>query len=173
MCDLCDDPSCEPDDWLERVRTDIARRRFSTVSVGGSTRSAEFKAMPGRHHEDGAARSRRLAVARVESVRLLRLWGDYLLDESAVLPGEILEAGPWLLQAVLVHLVRRSTSRLPYGFTAAICRRSSSPGRTTAGGGRGKAGYAPGEPVSRCSGHLRPGTATSTHLTGSTRRRTR
>ncbi len=109
MCDLCDDPSCEPDDVLERVRTDIARRRFSTVSVGGSTRSAEFSYTVGLT-EMGLPELVVLAVRPAESVRLLRLWGDYLLDESAVLPGEILEAGPWLLQAVLVdrpqeHLV--------------------------------------------------------------------
>ncbi len=34
--------------------------------------------------------------------RLLRLWGDDLLDESAVLPGETMECRPWLLEAVEV-----------------------------------------------------------------------
>ena len=37
------------------------------------------------------------------SIRLLELWADYLLDGSVVLPGETLETGPWLLEAVAVQ----------------------------------------------------------------------
>ncbi len=41
-------------------------------------------------------------MRRGEAARLLGLWGDYLLDTSAVLPGETMGCGPWLLEAVEV-----------------------------------------------------------------------
>lgn len=102
MCDLCDNPQLEPDDVLERVRTDIGRRRFGIVGVKGSPRCAEFSYTVGLT-EHGLPELIVTAVRPTDAVRLLRMWGDYLLDESAVLPGETLEAGPWLLQAVSVE----------------------------------------------------------------------
>lgn len=102
MCDICDDPQLEPDDVLERISADIARLRFGTVSVQGSARSAEFSYTVGLT-ELGLPELIVMAVRPDDAVRLLRLWGNYLLDESAVLPGETLEAGPWLLQAVAVE----------------------------------------------------------------------
>jgi hypothetical protein len=42
------------------------------------------------------------AAHREPAARLLRLWGDYLLDESVILPGETMESGPWVMEAVQV-----------------------------------------------------------------------
>ena len=102
MCDLCDNPDLGPDDVLDRVRADIARRRFAMVSVKGSACSAELSYTVGLT-EHGLPELVVMAVRPPDASRLLDLWGDYLLDESAVLPGETLETGPWLLEAVAVE----------------------------------------------------------------------
>ena len=101
MCDLCDDPQLTADDIHDRIRTDIARNRFTGVSVSGSVRSAEFSYTVGLT-EHGLPELIVLGVRREDAIRLLSNWGSYLLDTSAVLPGETLESGPWLLEAVAV-----------------------------------------------------------------------
>lgn len=102
VCDLCDRPDLDPDDMLEGIREQIRRRRFTTVSVAGSTCSAEFSYTVGLT-EYGLPELIVAAVRHDEAIRLLDCWGSYLLDESAVLAGETLEAGPWLLEAVAVE----------------------------------------------------------------------
>lgn len=102
MCDLCDNPDLTPDDVLDRIRDDIRRQRFSMVSVAGSARSAEFSYTVGLT-EHGLPELLVTAVRPREAGQLLGLWADYLLDKSAVLPGETLETGPWLLEAVAVE----------------------------------------------------------------------
>ena len=42
-------------------------------------------------------------VRVADASRLLRHCGDYLLDTSLVLPGETLESGPWLMEAVEIE----------------------------------------------------------------------
>lgn len=101
MCDLCDDPGLRPDDLLDRVRGDITRLRFTTISVAGSARDAEFTYTAGLS-EHGLPELVVTAVRARDAATLLCLWGDYLLDQSAVLPGETLRSGPWLLEAVAV-----------------------------------------------------------------------
>lgn len=44
-----------------------------------------------------------MAVRPHDAVRLLDGWGGYVLEKNAVLPGETLETGPWLLEAVAVE----------------------------------------------------------------------
>lgn len=39
-----------------------------------------------------------------QASQLLHHWAPYLLDENVVLPGETLESGPWLMEAVEVAL---------------------------------------------------------------------
>lgn len=102
MCDLCDDSTRAPDDVLDRISADIARRRFGIVSVQRSARAAEFSYTVGLT-EHGLPELIVTAARPTDAAHLLGLWGDYLLDESAVLPGETLECGPWLLEAVAVE----------------------------------------------------------------------
>lgn len=102
VCDLCDQPDRTTDDVEDRIREVIKRRRFAMVSVAGSSRTAEFSYTVGLT-EHGLPELIVTAVRSDSASRLLDLWGNYLLDTSAVLPGETLESGPWLLEAVHVE----------------------------------------------------------------------
>jgi hypothetical protein len=100
VCDQCD--LSGPDDLVQRVQGAIARRGFGIVSVMGSARSPEFSYTVGLT-EQGLPELVVLAVRPAEAVRLLDVWADYLREKSVVLPGETLESGPWLLEAVAVE----------------------------------------------------------------------
>ena len=101
MCQLCDQPDLSVSEYLAGLRREIDVRRFTTVSVAGDRRIAEFSYTTGLT-EHGLPELVVTGLRPLDAVRLLDLWGDYLLDTSAVLPGETLETGPWRLEAVVV-----------------------------------------------------------------------
>lgn len=102
MCDQCDIAIFSPDDILDQTKDAITRRGFGMVSVMGSARSAEFSYTVGLT-EQGLPELLVVAVRPHDAVRLLDGWGEYVLEKNAVLPGETLETGPWLLEAVAVE----------------------------------------------------------------------
>jgi hypothetical protein len=109
MCDLCDDPDLTMDAHVEQLRERLTRERFLVVSVSGSTKQAEFSYSVGLAAH-GLPELIVMGVRPEEAHRLLHLWGDYLLDESNVLPGEHLSSGPFHMEAIEVarpqdHLV--------------------------------------------------------------------
>lgn len=102
MCDLCDDPDLTPEAYLKDLRRRLDEHPIVVQSVFGSPTTAEFSytigltahGLPelivlGRRHEEAAT--------------LLLLWGQYLLEESVVLPGETLGSGPFVMEAVEVE----------------------------------------------------------------------
>lgn len=105
MCLLCDRPDLTHEECLDDIRTRIARYRFAVISVRGSRRAAEFSYSVGLT-EHGAPELIVTGLRSESAARLIRAWGDYLLDESVVLPGETMECGPWFLQAVQVERPR-------------------------------------------------------------------
>ena len=112
MCQLCDRPDLTMADHVEHVRALVAVDRFAVQSVQGSRTSAECSYTVGLT-EQGLPELVVLAVRPTEAHRLLRAWGDYLLDDSLVLAGEALTWGPWTMEAVEVaqpaeHLVLAS-----------------------------------------------------------------
>lgn len=102
MCDQCDVPQCDGDDAIDRVEEAITTHGFGIVSVMGSARSAEFSYTVGLT-ERLLPELIVMAVRPSDAVRLLDVWATYLMEESVVLPGETLETGPWLLEAVAVE----------------------------------------------------------------------
>lgn len=102
MCDLCERPDLTADDVLERIREVMGCQRFAVLSVGGSRRTAEFSYTVGLTGQ-GLSELIVTGLRREMASRLVRLWGEYLLDQSVVLPGEVLESGPLLMQAVEVE----------------------------------------------------------------------
>lgn len=101
MCDRCDSDA-NPDDYLDHVRALIRRQRFVVQSVSGSRTEAEFSYTIGLT-EHGLPELIVTGVQQDPATTLLGVWAEYLLDESVVLPGEVLESGPWLAQAVEVE----------------------------------------------------------------------
>lgn len=101
MCLLCDDPNRTIEKVLEQILARIARDRFATVGVHGSRCTAEFTYTVGLT-EHGLPELIVTGQRPELANRLVRLWGDYLLDESLVLPGEWLHAEPFVLEAVQV-----------------------------------------------------------------------
>lgn len=101
MCEICDRPDLTMDDVLSTIVDRIARHRFTTVSVEGARCTAEFSYTVGLTGH-GLPELVVLAQRPETAVRLVQMWGDYLLDDSSVLPGELLRTGPWLLEAVQV-----------------------------------------------------------------------
>ena len=51
------------------------------------------------------------------AAELLAAWGDYLLDEEQVLPGELLDWGPFLMEAVHVDRPSEELPRAARRFT--------------------------------------------------------
>jgi hypothetical protein len=102
VCNQCGTSECHSDDTFERVQAAIASHGFGIVSVLGSARSAEFSYTVGLT-EQLLPELIVMAVRPPHAVRLLDIWAQYLLEKSAVLPGETLETGPWLLEAVSVE----------------------------------------------------------------------
>ena len=101
MCDQCGMSQCNSDNAIERVQAAIDTRGFGIVSVSGSARSAEFSYTVGLT-EQLLPELVVMAVRPRDALRLLDVWASYLLEKSVVLPGETLETGPWLLEAVQV-----------------------------------------------------------------------
>jgi hypothetical protein len=101
MCQGCDN-DMSPDEYFARLRELISRNRFVVQSVLGSRCAAEFSYTIGLT-EAGLPELIVLGVRPQDASRLLHCWGDYLLDKSAVLAGETLGSGPWVLEAVEVE----------------------------------------------------------------------
>jgi hypothetical protein len=101
MCDLCDDPGLTMDAYLERVRDRLAHERFVVQSVTGSRTSAELTYSVGLTAH-GLPELVVVGVRRHDAAALVESWGDYLLDECLVLPGERLTSGPFVMEAVEV-----------------------------------------------------------------------
>lgn len=102
MCEICDQPDVTMDAYLEQLRDLLTRQRFFVHSVPGSASEAELSYSVGLTAH-GLPELLVLGVRRTEAVRLLELWGDYLLDTSLLLPGETLESGPFVMEAVEVE----------------------------------------------------------------------
>lgn len=101
MCVLCDDPDLTVEDLLEDIRGRVARNRFAAVSVEGSRCTAEFTYTVGLT-EHGLPELIVTGQRSETAHHLVAAWGDYLLDENLVLPGESLHCGPFVLEAVEV-----------------------------------------------------------------------
>ena len=102
MCQLCNLPDLTPEEYDNHVRALVDQHRFAVQSVGGSRCHAEFSYTVGLTAH-GLPELVVTGVRVTDAARLLRHWGDYLLDTSLVLPGETLESGPWLMEAVEVE----------------------------------------------------------------------
>ena len=102
MCDLCDHPDLTMDGYVAGVRERLTRERFVVVSVTGSKTQAEFSYSVGL---TGYALPELIVVGlrHADAQRLVQHWGDYLLDDSLVLPGETLESGPFDMEAIEVE----------------------------------------------------------------------
>lgn len=101
MCDLCDDPDLTMEDDLDHVRERLTRERFLVQAVEGSRTEAEIAYTVGLTAH-GLPELVVVGVRAEQAGRLLARWGDYLLDESLVLPGEALTSGPFTMEAVEV-----------------------------------------------------------------------
>ena len=102
MCDRCDQPDLTMEVYVERLRDRLTRERFLVQSVLGSAREAEYSYSVGLAAH-GPPELVVVGVRPAEAVRLVELWGNYLLDESLILPGETLGCGPFTLEAVEVE----------------------------------------------------------------------
>ncbi len=101
MCELCDRPDLTMADFLDHVRQVVASERFAVQCVEGSRTSPEFGCTVGLTAY-GLPELVVVSLRPPEARRLLRLWGDYLLDDSLVLAGERLTSGPYVMEAVEV-----------------------------------------------------------------------
>jgi len=102
MCQLCDQPALTTEEYDDQIRALVGEHRFAIQAVGGSRCQAEFSYTVGLTAH-GLPELVVTGVRAADASRLLRHWGDYLLDTSLVLPGETLESGPWLMEAVEVE----------------------------------------------------------------------
>jgi hypothetical protein len=102
VCDLCDLPDLTPEDYLEWVRDRLRGRCFLVQSVEGSADSAELSYTVGLTAH-GLAELVVVGRRHADAVRLLQSWGDYVLDQSLVLPGERLGSGTLVMEAVEVE----------------------------------------------------------------------
>ena len=101
MCEMCDRPDLTMEDYVEQARDRLTQERFLVQGVLGSAREAEFSYSIGLT-QYGLPELIVMGVRPDDATRLLHVWGDYLLDTSLVLPGEHLETGRYLLEAVEV-----------------------------------------------------------------------
>ena len=101
MCDLCDHPDLTVEEYLDHLRDRLTRERFVLQSVTGSRTSPELTYSVGLTAH-GLPELIVVGVRPADAAPLVRLWGDYLLDESLVLPGEALTCGAWAMEAVEV-----------------------------------------------------------------------
>lgn len=102
MCDLCNDPNLTPDAYVHQLRELLRDRPFLVQSVGGSIDSAEFSYTIGLTAH-GLPELIVMGRRHDEATTLLKIWGDYVLGTSLVLPGETLATGPFVLEAVEVE----------------------------------------------------------------------
>lgn len=102
MCDLCDHPDLSFEGYAELVRDRLTRERFLIQVVADSTTEAELSYSVGLTAH-GLPELVVVGLRRTDASQLIQVWGDYLLDESLVLPGETLESGPFVLEAVEVE----------------------------------------------------------------------
>jgi hypothetical protein len=102
MCDLCDQPELTMDAYVALVRERLTYKRFVLQSVTGSRDRAEFTYSVGLTAH-ALPELIVLGVRPADAGRLVELWGDYLLDESLVLPGERLTSGPFVMEAIEVQ----------------------------------------------------------------------
>ncbi len=105
MCEMCDRPDLSLDEYVEQLRERLTEERFLVQSVLGSRSTAEFSYTVGLTAH-GLPELIVVAVRPADAVRLLHVWGDYLLDHSVVLPGETLTSGPWVMEALEVDRPR-------------------------------------------------------------------
>lgn len=105
MCQECDYPHESPEEYFDRVREMIGRSRFAVIAIGGSRDEAEFCYSVGLT-EHGLPELIVMGLDSDPATRLVRVWGDYLLDERVVLAGERLTSGPWHTEAVRVAFPR-------------------------------------------------------------------
>ena len=101
MCELCDHPEMTMDDVLDHVRERLTHERFVLQSVLGSATEAEYTYSIGLTAH-GLPELIVMGMRPAEAGRLLGVWGDYLLDQSLVLPGEALACGRHVMEAVEV-----------------------------------------------------------------------
>lgn len=101
MCDRCEGADLSLDEVLDEARQLIARRRFAVQSVLGSQRTAEFSCTAGLTAH-GLPELIVTGLRHDEAGELLRCWGEYLLDDTVVLPGETLSGRHRIFQAVEV-----------------------------------------------------------------------
>ena len=101
MCRMCDQPDLTVSEYLDGLRRQVRRERFTMIGVAGSRTEAEFSYTVGLTGH-GSPELVITGLRPRDAGRLLQHWGDYLLDRSVVLAGETLESGPWLLEAVAV-----------------------------------------------------------------------
>lgn len=102
MCDLCDRPDLTIEAYEDQLRGLVDRHRFAVQGVAGSARTAQFAYTVGLTAH--ALPELVVTGMRIEqATRLLNHWGGYLLDDNLVLPGETLESGPLLMEAVEVE----------------------------------------------------------------------
>ena len=102
MCQLCDQPDLTTEEYNDQIRALVDQHRFAIQAVGGSRCQAEFSYTVGLTAH-GLPELVVTGVRAADAGRLLRHWGDYLLDTSLVLPGETLESGPWVMEAIEVE----------------------------------------------------------------------
>ena len=102
MCDLCDPDRPSMDEHLEQVRGLLGTQRFAVQAVSGSTSESEFSYTVGLTAH-GLHELIVLGLRQREAMAILHCWGEYRLDDDVVLPGETLESGPFLLEAVEVE----------------------------------------------------------------------
>jgi hypothetical protein len=102
MCEMRDQPDLTMDGYVSRIRELLTRQRFVVQGVTGSTDQAEMSYSVGLTAH-GLPELIVLGVRHAEAQRLLHVWGDYLLDQSLVVPGEHLTCGPFVMEAVEVE----------------------------------------------------------------------
>ncbi|MCA1720666.1 MAG: DUF4262 domain-containing protein [Actinobacteria bacterium] len=103
MCQLCDQPDLTTEEYDDQIRALLDQHRFVLQAVGGSRSRAEFSYTVGLTAH-GLPELVVTGLRVADASQLLRHWGNYLLDTSLVLPGETLESGMWVMEAVEVEL---------------------------------------------------------------------
>lgn len=102
MCLMCDRPELDGDDYLEHVRAIVRRNRFAIQAVGGSRCHAELSYSVGLTAH-GLPELVVTALRSEEASKLIGVWSEYLLEKNLVLPGETLECGPYVMEAIEVE----------------------------------------------------------------------
>ncbi|MDQ3502901.1 MAG: DUF4262 domain-containing protein, partial [Actinomycetota bacterium] len=83
ICQLCDQPDLTPEEYDDHISALVDQHRFAIQSVGGSRCRVEFSYTVGLTAH-GLPELVVTGVRVADASRLLRHWGDYLLDTSLV-----------------------------------------------------------------------------------------